>query len=198
MARPGPEEGRDASGRFAPANPLARLGGKARQGYARLSVKIVSNGMENVSPGLQIYMRRAERFRRVTCAEYARDVGGGYCGVAVSALVLKAAQALAWSQYFHDMASNGGGDIDLIRKETSLAESAKGFLAMAFELCARQAKSRPTSPEDVSWKRRQALARSSSGTVDAPSDSPPPAPYDESEEVGEKFDESDDESDDDA
>lgn len=143
LSRPGPQEGRGADGRFMPANPLARLGGKARQNYAKMSVKIVSNGMENVSPGLQIYMRRAEKFRRVTCREYARDVGGGYCGAAVSMLVLKAAQAFAWSQYFHDMATSGGGDIDLISKETRLAEMGKGFLTMAYELCARQGKSRP-------------------------------------------------------
>lgn len=155
LSRPGPQEGRGADGRFMPANPLARLGGKARQNYAKMSVKIVSNGMENVSPGLQIYMRRAEKFRRVTCREYARDVGGGYCGAAVSMLVLKAAQAFAWSQYFHDMATSGGGDIDLISKETRLAEMGKGFLTMAYELCARQGKSRPPSQTEMQpWQKK--------------------------------------------
>ena len=151
VTRPNSNEGRVSKGRFAKGNPLAAVGGRTKKGSSKLAIKISYDGLANVSPGFRKYSASAERFRRVTCADLARDVGNGYCGPAVSAIVKLAAQALAASQYFYDVATSGGGDPEMFRSAVSLGEKSRQHLLAAHELCARQAKDRPIHQGQPAW-----------------------------------------------
>lgn len=145
-----PGEVRSNHGHFPPGNPLAASGGRGKRGSSKLAIEMASKGAP-VTPEMHTYVARADRLRRVVCQELARDVGGGQCSAAVSAIVLGASRARMWAQRFGDIALSGGADIDLVMKSMRLEESCKSAFAMAQELCAKQAQSRPVQKESMAW-----------------------------------------------
>jgi hypothetical protein len=132
---------RGPQGRFAAGNGLARQGGLAKRGKARLVSRL---GLSKLPEGdaFAPYRRAAATFRRVQCAELARTIGGGVCGPAPSSIIASAALALAWSRYFSDLAAQSG-DPELAMKAIRLGDASRQSLLTAHELCAREAEARP-------------------------------------------------------
>jgi len=121
---------RTASGKLAKgARTVPSLGGKATKGTTKLSHRIDSATLTDV------YRNRARAFRRVTCAELARTVGGGRCGVIPSLFVRHASIATALS----DMALDRGDTDRAVR----YAEASRMHLMYAREVCAKDAQARP-------------------------------------------------------
>jgi hypothetical protein len=75
-------------------------------------------------------------------------VGGGYCGPAASTIVASAALALAWSRFFSDKAAKTG-DADLAMRSARLGETSRQHLLAAWEVCAKEAQSRPKKAPDL-------------------------------------------------
>ena len=141
---PSPSD-RGAGGRFARGNGLARRGGKAKRGKSRLTARL---GLATLPDGSAFapYRRAAATFRRVQCAELARNVGNGVCGPGPSSVIASAALALAWSRYFSDAAAASGDPefaMELAMRSARLGETSRQHLLAAHELCAREAQNRP-------------------------------------------------------
>lgn len=133
---------RRTNGTFAKgARTLQAAGGRARKGNTRLAAKL---GLSSLPEGAAFapYKASAVTFRRVQCAELARNVGGGICGPAPSSLVATAALQLAWSRYLSDLAALEN-DAELALKASKLADASRQSLLAAHELCAREAQARP-------------------------------------------------------
>jgi hypothetical protein len=113
---------------------IPALGGQAHKGTTRTSHRIDSETLP------QVYRDRARTFRRLTCSELARTVGGGVCGIIPSLLVKHAAVATALAEMALD-----AGDTD---KAVKYAESSRSHLLFARELCAKDAAARPRVPVD--------------------------------------------------
>ena len=121
-ARPVSPGDRGDGGRFAPGNGLARVGGRARAGSTRLSRRL---GLQELPDGAAFapYRASAVAFRRAQCA----------------------ALELAWSRYLSDRAAEEG-DAEMALASSRLADASRQNLLAAHELCAREAKARPTNP----------------------------------------------------
>jgi hypothetical protein len=98
------------------------------------------------------YKAAAVSFRRAQCTELAKNVGGGECGPAPSAIVASAALQLAWSRFLSDLAA-AEGDPDLALKASKLADASRQNLLAAWELCALEAKAREGTPGAERWNR---------------------------------------------
>jgi len=107
-SRPAKPSDRGAGGRFAPGNALARRGGQAKRGRARLTARLGLLANLPDDSAFAAYRRDAATFRRVQCAAEARTVGGGVFGPSPSSVVTSAALALAWSRCFSDLAAETG------------------------------------------------------------------------------------------
>jgi hypothetical protein len=119
-------EERQADGRLIKgARTIPSMGGKASKGTTRLSHRI-----DDQLPGP--WTRRARALRRATCAELARTVGGGYCGIGTSSLVKFFAVATAWADYYESL---GDGDRAAKRRE-----EARMHYVYAREQCAKDGK----------------------------------------------------------
>jgi hypothetical protein len=116
------------------ARTVPSLGGKATKGSTKLSHRIDSETLS------ESYRNRARVFRRATCSELARTVGGGVCGIIPSLFVRHAAIATALSEMALD-----GGDAD---RAVKFAEASRMHLMYAREICAKDAASRPRVPVD--------------------------------------------------
>lgn len=126
---------RTADGRLVPgARTTPSQGGKATKGATRLSHRIDSETLTGT------YQKRARTFRRMTCAELARTVGGGTCGIIPSLFVRHAAIATALSEMALDK-----GDTD---RAVKYAEASRMHLMYAREVCAKDAAARPRGPVD--------------------------------------------------
>lgn len=120
---------RTADGRLTKgARTVPSQGGKAHKGRTRASHEIT---IPRVSQKLR---KRAMFFRRSLCAELARTVGGGTCGIAESALVKLASEDMALRE-----AALESGDTALAVK---LGESSRMHMLYAREMCAKNAKAR--------------------------------------------------------
>ena len=116
-------------GTFAPGNQaLARLGGSRSKGTTKLSHKIVGAKLSPTS------VQRARTLRRALTSEIARNVGGGFCGIAASLLIKYAAQKTAAAEEAFER-----GDYDSHRK---LSESARMDILYAREHAAKEAAAR--------------------------------------------------------
>jgi hypothetical protein len=138
---------RGDGGRFAPGNALARVGGRARAGKARLAVKL---GKLPVG-----YQREAVAFRRAQCSALA-SMAGGVCGAAPSSMVASASLQLAWSRYFSDQAAETG-DPGLVMTASRLADASRQNLLAAWELATREAAARPRTAMDPMARIRAQL-----------------------------------------
>jgi hypothetical protein len=132
---PAPEQAeagqeRRPDGTLAPgASTIPRLGGKALKGRTALSHRIDSETIPTA------YRKRARAHRRATCAELARDFGGGQCGVMGSTFVRIGSMAIALAEEALDL-----GNREEWRKQSALAMSALNY---AREHTATAATSRP-------------------------------------------------------
>ena len=131
---------RGEGGRFAAGNSLARHGGAAKRGKARLAARLGLSSLSADQPFFS-YRASASTFRRVQCAELARTVGGGVCGPGPSSIVASAALALAWSRYLSDVAATTG-DAEMALRALRCADQSRQMLLTAHELCAREALAR--------------------------------------------------------
>ncbi len=121
------------------ARVVPSLGGKATKGATRLSHRIDSATLA------EPYRRRARTLRRATCAELARTVGGGHCGIIPSLFVKHASVATALAEQALDE-----GDKD---RAVKFAEASRMHLLYARELCAKDAKARrEAGPERDPWE----------------------------------------------
>ena len=116
------------------------LGGKATRGSTKLSHRIDSASLP------ESYRNRARAFRRMTCSELARTVGGGTCGIIPSLFVKHASIATALSELALD-----NGDTD---RAVKYAESSRMHLMYAREVCAKDALARPKVLTDplAAWR----------------------------------------------
>jgi hypothetical protein len=139
-ARSGPSE-RDA-GRFlaGPGGSAALAGaegGGKRKGRTKLSHDIVGASLTATST------KRARTLRRVLSGEIAATVGGGRCGVAASLFIKFASQKTAAAEEAFER-----GDFEAHRK---LSESARMDVLYAREHAAKEASSRPKTPQNFPW-----------------------------------------------
>jgi hypothetical protein len=126
---------RTADGRLAPgARTVPSLGGLAQKGTTKLSHRIESASLP------EPYGRQARALRRATCAELARTVGGGVCGIIPSLFVRHASVATALAAQALDE-----GDKD---RAVKFAEASRMHLLYARELCAKDAAARPKGKHD--------------------------------------------------
>lgn len=143
---------RDAHGQFTGGVITAQIrGGKAGRGKTRLSTRLSMSVIPTDSP-FRPYRKSAASFRRVQCGELARTVGGGHCGPAPSAIVASAALLLAWSRFLSDKAAvctDSKEQVDLIMRAARLSETSRQHLLAAWEVCAKEALSRPKKAPDV-------------------------------------------------
>jgi len=134
-------EERTADGKLLPgARTVPSMGGKATKGSTKLSHRIDSLALT------ETYRNRARTFRRVTCSELARTVGGGVCGIIPSLFVRHASIATALA----DMALDAGHTDKAVR----YAEASRMHLMYAREVCAKDAAARPRAPVDPLAKWR--------------------------------------------
>ena len=133
---------RAPDGRWLPGcKGTGAIGGRANAGKARLTNRL-GIAVEVDGSEFKPYRRAAASFRRIQCHELARTVGGGYCGPAASTVVASAALALAWSRYFSDKAA-ATGDPDMAMRSARLGETSRQHLLAAWEICAKEAQTRP-------------------------------------------------------
>lgn len=119
---------RKPNGQFAKGARTVQVAG------GRVGVSKLAHHIGSISDLPPIWRGRARAFRKSACAEIARDVGGGSCGVVASAMVKLAAEALALAEYALEK-----GDFDQHRK---LGESARMHLVYAREHAAKAALAR--------------------------------------------------------
>ena len=110
------------------ARTVPSMGGKATKNTTKLSHRITLDKLP------EVWAKRARALRRAACAELARDVGGGVCGVVGSSMVKFAAEAMALAEHALEQ-----GDYEQHRK---LAESARMHLVYAREHCGKVAAAR--------------------------------------------------------
>jgi hypothetical protein len=126
---------RTADGRLRKgARTVPSLGGKATKGSTKLSHRVDSETLP------ETYRKRARVFRRMTCSELARTVGGGVCGIIPSLFVKHAAVATALAELALD-----SNDTD---RAVRYAEASRMHLMYAREVCAKDAAVRPRAPVD--------------------------------------------------
>jgi hypothetical protein len=123
------------------------LGGKSRAGQTRLATRLGLTALA-ADPAFRPYKGAAESFRRAQVARLAATCGGGECGPAPSSIVASAALQLAASRYLFDHAK---GDAPTLALASRLANDSRQNLLAAFELAAREAEAKPTSPDDYPW-----------------------------------------------
>lgn len=138
-------------GRLLPgARTIPSMGGKATKGATHLSHRIDSETLT------ETYRKRARTLRRVTCAELARTVGGGVCGIIPSLFVKHASVATALAEQALDE-----GDKD---RAVKYAEASRMHLLYAREICGKDAQSRPPAENAVDRIRREMLEAKKAGT----------------------------------
>lgn len=81
-------------------------------------------------------LRRAEGYRRVRIREL--KIAHGFVSVAAQGLISTAALALAVSRYLYFLSAKTG-DIDLMKKASSMANDSRQNELAAWELCSREA-----------------------------------------------------------
>jgi hypothetical protein len=136
-AQPGARQERKAGGRGIQkgAKDIPAMGGRARKGRTKLTHEV--QGTLPVSERLR---GQARFMRRKTCAELARTVGAGTCGLIASALVKLASEDLAMREE-----CLARGDVEVAQR---LGVSARGHLLSAREVAARDGENRPRTSQD--------------------------------------------------
>jgi hypothetical protein len=131
-------------------------GGHAKAGSTRLARRL---GIAELPEGAPFapYKRAASAFRRFHVARLAASVGGGQCGPAPASIVATSAWQLASSRYLFDLVASGELGPDALKLASQLGNDSRQNLLAAHELCAREAKSRPKSADEVpAWVKHMA------------------------------------------
>lgn len=117
------------------AREAGRRGGAKKAGTTALASKL---GLTTAFTDARFnrYRSAAENFARLHVRDLARTAGGGTCGPAPSSVVWSAALQLAGSRFAFEVL----GDLAL---GSRLADASRANLLSAFELCAREAATRP-------------------------------------------------------
>ena len=140
-----PDVARTPDGRLADGNAAAELG--RRGGLARAAQRGKLRSLEVLGlrpvPGADLsamgdFLADAEAFAEHEVQRLALTAGGGVCGAGPASMVQTAALQLASSRYLWSL-----GNPEQLKLASSLADSSRQNIAMAFELCAREAKARP-------------------------------------------------------
>jgi hypothetical protein len=127
---------RPASGRpFAPGN---RAAAGRRPKLALLGVPLAS-----ADPRFALGLRRASRYRKRRCAEFAAVLG--YVSAGASSLLASAALALCASRYLYERAAETG-DAEALLRASALAKDARENERAAWDVAARESKARPKPP----------------------------------------------------
>ena len=153
-ASAGPPITRDALGRVqqgtSGAQALASLGGRAKAEAARLKRML---GLAEPAEPYRAYLAHAADWRDAQLRHLAEQVGGGYLGPDVIAIVSTAARQLAASLAMNDAAYVDGCEdpAPLLEKASKLGNDSRQNLLAAHELCARAAKARPLNHATPSW-----------------------------------------------
>jgi len=133
----------DEQAKRAAAAALGSLGGIARAQQVRELAAIPALarglGLRELSAELLLpYLDDAAEFAERECCRLAREVGGGQIGAGPSSIVGSAALQLAASR-----AAFASGELIY---GSRLADASRANLLSAHELCAREAKARPSGP----------------------------------------------------
>ncbi len=123
-------------------------GGHAKAGSTRLARRL---GLVELPDGAPFapYKRAASAFRRFHVAQLAASVGGGQCGPAPASVVATSAWQLAASRYLFDLVASGELGADAFKLASQLGNDSRQNLLAAHELCAREAKARPPTPDQA-------------------------------------------------
>jgi len=123
---------------------LARRGAAARWEKARKLKVLDCLGLRPVGAdlsALEPFLEMAEEWAAHQITSLAQIVGGGVCSAGPASMIGTAALQLASSRYLFSL-----GQIEHLKLASSLADSSRQNIAMAFELVAREAKARPRDP----------------------------------------------------
>lgn len=101
--------------------------------------------LESTDPRYALAMRQAGRYRKRRVSELAAV--HGYVSAGVSSLVASASLALCASRYLYEIASETR-DAETLKRASALANDARQNELAAWELCSREAASRPKAPLD--------------------------------------------------
>ena len=146
---------RDEFGRFRPGNLISR---KRR---CRPNVRGVP-GINLTSPEYRVFANWGRRYGASRRAELA-TAHGGSISEGVSAMVESAAQALAAARYIQHRAGQTG-DVELFAKANALASTARTHELAAWEIAARECKSRPAKSR---WRTSVTAAQAVEDEPDA-------------------------------
>ena len=165
----GPVERRQ-DGRVASSEAARQLGQRGGRARARRRAAIAAAGSRlrlgrhltelRASAHLAPFVDEAERWLDQTAKELASSTGGGRLSPMVTSILQSAAWARAFSSFFYDAASREtwtwvrGADgtkaerpaTDLPLAASRMATESRQHCIAAFELCAREAASRPKKP----------------------------------------------------
>ena len=142
---------RDASGRFAPGNRIARQA-KVRCGARGELLQLYSKG----TPAWQAANRWGRQYAAHRLTELAQ-AHGGEVSAEVSMMIQDAADATSDARWARASAAEAEADGDRetaarLRSEArQLRIEARGHRLAAWELAAREAAARPRRPQDVPW-----------------------------------------------
>lgn len=142
---------RDASGRFAPGNRIARQA-KVRCGARGELLQLYSKG----TPAWQAANRWGRQYAAHRLTELTQ-AHGGEVSAEVSMMIQDAADATSDARWCRASAAEAeaDGDRDLAARLRSEARQlrieARGHRLAAWELAAREAAARPRRPQDVPW-----------------------------------------------
>jgi len=136
---------RRAGGRIAEhslAVELGRRGGLARVARERKLRALETLGLRAVE-GADLtqaapFLADGEAFAQHEIARLAQTAGGGHCGAGPASMVQTAALQLAASRFLFST-----GDREQIALASRLGDASRQNLAMAYELCCKEAKARP-------------------------------------------------------
>jgi hypothetical protein len=112
----------------------------SKGGRAHLGRTKMTHDVRDALPVSDNLKRNARHMRKRTCAELARDVGGGTCGLIASAMVKLASEDMAMRE-----SALESGDVEVAQR---LGVSARGHLLAARDVAAKDAESRPHGHRD--------------------------------------------------
>ena len=158
-------DGRTAD--VASAKALGALGGAKAKGQSRLARRLGLRELPANAP-FAPYYRSAVAFRRFQVSRLAMGVGAGQCGAAPAAIIGTASWQLAASRYVFDLVAAGELGVDALKLASQLGNDARQNMLAGHELAAKEAASRPPSPDEVpAWMKHVAAVEAKCAAQEA-------------------------------
>ena len=140
------------SGRFEKGNKRSSLGGRARKGKPRMAERV-----SLTPPGEELpiakYHKAAKAFATQNSASLAKHVGGGFLDSHTGSLVMSAARALKWANYYSDLAATmPPGSVDqreAVKLMLDADQKASTHVRNAHDYAAKMAEARARSAEEA-------------------------------------------------